>query len=51
MNTIFGATFVEHWFVDALSENCSRENVGGEMLAGKCLARFAHAAHVIKAGQ
>lgn len=45
MNMIFGATFVGRWFVDALSANCSRENVGGEMLAGKCLARCARTAH------
>lgn len=37
MNTIFGATFVGHWFEDALSENCSRETVRGKLLAGKCL--------------
>ena len=45
MNTIFGATFVGHWFVDVLSANCSRENVGGEMFAGKRSVRFAHTAH------
>ena len=45
MNTIFGATFVGHWFVDALSANCSRETVSGEMLTGKCSVRFAHTAH------
>ena len=45
MNTIFGATFVEHWFEDVLSANCSRENVGGEMFAGKRSVRCAHTAH------
>lgn len=35
----------ERWFADALSANCSRENVGGEMFAGKRSARFAHTAH------
>ena len=46
MNTIFGATFVGHWFEDALSANCSRENVGGEMFAGKRSVRVAHTAKV-----
>lgn len=45
MNTIFGATFVGHWFEEVLSANCSRETVGGEMLAGKGLARCARTAH------
>ena len=45
MNTIFGATFVGHWFVDVLSANCSRETVSGEMFAGKRSVRFAHTAH------
>ena len=45
MNTIFGAMFVGHWFEDALSANCSRENVGGEMFAVKRSVRFAHTAH------
>ena len=45
MNMIFGATFVGRWFVEVLSANCSRENVGGEMFAGKRSVRFAHTAH------
>ena len=45
MNTIFGATFVGHWFEEVLSANCSRENVGGEMFVGKRSVRFAHTAH------
>ena len=45
MNTIFGATFVGHWFVDVLSASCSRENVGGETFAGKRSVRCAHTAH------
>lgn len=45
MNTIFGATFVERWFEEALSANCSRETVSGEMFAWKRSVRFAHTAH------
>lgn len=45
MNTIFGATFVERWFEDVLSANCSRETVSGKMFAGKRSVRFAHTAH------
>ena len=51
MNTIFGATFVGHWFEDALSASCSRETVSVEMFAGKRSVRFAHTAHAIKLGQ
>ena len=37
MNTIFGATFVERWFVEVLSASCSREMFAGKMLAGNIL--------------
>lgn len=45
MNTVFGATFVGHWFEEVFSANCSRETASGEMFVGKRSVRFAHTAH------